>query len=723
MKHRRVQFLLLIVSVCAIGCMLLFVAPKVTAQTGEAEEKTSIFRGLDADEMFIGGFIGPRAAYYRKGQLIYEGLKDDEVFKLIKEAGFNYICDNDFSYSGAMQEDAKKALQYAQDNDLMYLMPAYDIMKVDGEIMASDREIAAKLQEMYQYDSFGGLFLRDEPTSDMFPFIKKCLDKLNAIQNELGYTDLNVYLNLLLYLSPEWLSNGTDSTMTWPKYIRSLSATGVEYLSFDMYPIQGAAPAVSTTWFRYLGMMNEAALEVGKPWMGYAQVGGSTPSYPYEVRVTTEGELRWDIHTMLAFGAKGINYYILVSPPYFANAGVSELNTHSIINVYGEKTAYWYMAKEINSQIQSMDHILMNCKHEGVIIAGKSPCEYDGKDRLKTYRGLKAVSGNALIGCFDYKGETALLVVNNDFTADNEIILSFDKLYSCQVIQDCMERDEYVSELKLQISAGDCALVVLKGSHISFDLNCITPEKAPTSIEICDNTYGILPMPLNRPGYRFAGWYTDSSTKGDPVLPTDEVTQSQTLYAKWLYMQDTVLIRAGSDACTISKVFYQGRVYWEYRANVNQLTIEPLRQSLEFYWQDDATSLQVHIKVDHAADENGQLVSISPKVLGRNANFELIEVDHTFTDENGREVHLLESGGSYILTSDTDDASCLLILPQVLDTPYNLQMRIQDPEFEVNHESVYTQRQINLIDLYWIWIPMSVTMVAVIVLFIKKRKK
>ncbi len=725
MCHKLLQFISLLVCLCLIGGMLPFFALPTYAQTdgvAEEPEKTSIFRGLEPDEMYIGGFIGPRATYIRAGEVIFEGLKDDSVFKLIKEAGIDYISDNDFSYSGDMLADARKALQFAQDNDLMYFMPAYDVMQIDGQIMASDSAIIAKLQEMYQYDSFGGFHLRDEPTSDMFPFISRCLDKLEQLEGQLGYTDLNVYLNLFAYFSPEWLSNGTDSSMTWPKYIRGLSDAGADYLSFDLYPIAGDAPNVTPTWFNYLAMINEVALEVNKPWMGYAQVGGDTPAYGMDIRVANESEMRWDVNTMLAFGAKGINYYLLVSPPYFANAAKTELNTHSLINVYGEKTVYWHYAKAINTQIKAMDHILMNSTHEGVIIEGKSPCEYQGDSRIYTYRGLKTVSGTALIGCFDYQGETALLVVNNDFTADGEIVLGLDKAYDCQIIQEGKERTQNAKEITLQIKAGDCAMVVLKGHHISYDLNYQTGVAAPASTLISGNTYGFLPVPEDRPGFRFVGWYKERSASGAAVAADDIVTQPHSLYAKWLYMQEPVMLRTNTDTGYVSKMLAQGYPFWEYATDKDNLQTDPANREIEVYWQSDkAESFQCRVKIESALDEEGQPLAGSVRVLGKNQEYSVVDVLYTVTDEMGENAATLQPGQWYTIEAKVKDLAALLILPVDTDRKADIIMRF---------DSIAVMDEVNVPeeskpDFGWlIWaVPIVVVAGALTGIILLKRKK
>lgn len=460
-----------ILSLCVLAAMLLLPG---CANKPENENKTSMFRGLAPDEMIITGYIGPRPTYTRNGEVIWNGLEDATVFHYIKEAGINYIEDNDFTFSGNTYEGAKKALELAEEAGLMYFMPAYDVIRMDGEILASDAEIKAKLEEMYQYDSFGGLYFRDEPTSNMFPHIQKCLEAYNRVKNELGYTDLNVFLNLFPNVTPGQLSANTDKDMTWDKYIKGLSSTGVEYLSFDKYPIYGLfTHKVSADWFTALGTLNKVAIEEGKPWLGCVQVGGGSTSYGTpEARLTTEGEMKWDVNTMLAFGAKGITYYLCVSPPYFANTEEEQINCHSLINVYGEKTPLWYYAKDINEHIKTMDHILLNCDYKGVIITGNSPCVHYGDDLIKdnTFRDLNGVTGNALVGCFDYNGKTALYVVNNSVTEEGQIDLTFDYKYNFEVIQDAASRTENGDSLTLDLGIGEAALVVLESRDLTVTI-------------------------------------------------------------------------------------------------------------------------------------------------------------------------------------------------------------------------------------------------------------
>ena len=168
---------------------------------------------------------------------------------------------------------------------------------------------------------------------------------------------------------------------------------------------------------------------------------------------------------MLAFGAKGINYFPACFPTsYVQLAPEDRINDNSLINKYGSTTPFYYYAQEVNANVKAMSPVLTNSAHMGVILNGLGACVYTGSDKLSSFRQLESVSGDpSLIGCFDYKGGTALLVVNNSITEHRgEIKLSFDNNYEYQVIQRATTTNVIAESFVLTLEAGECALVVVK---------------------------------------------------------------------------------------------------------------------------------------------------------------------------------------------------------------------------------------------------------------------
>ena len=81
-------------------------------------------------------------------------------------------------------------------------------------------------------------------------------------------------------------------------------------------------------------------------------------------------------------------------------------------------------------------------------------------DHFRELTGVDA--GDALVGCFDYKGGTALYVVNNSVTTKQEITLNFSDRYGYDVTQRARTVSVAGDSLTLTMEAGEGVLVVLR---------------------------------------------------------------------------------------------------------------------------------------------------------------------------------------------------------------------------------------------------------------------
>lgn len=80
------------------------------------------------------------------------------------------------------------------------------------------------------------------------------------------------------------------------------------------------------------------------------------------------------------------------------------------------------------------------------------------------FRQLKNVKGNdCFVGCFDYKGGTALYVVNYDRKSRAQMRLCFDDRYGYEIVQGAALREQLGTyTVDLTLDAGEGALIVLK---------------------------------------------------------------------------------------------------------------------------------------------------------------------------------------------------------------------------------------------------------------------
>ena len=132
----------------------------------------------------------------------------------------------------------------------------------------------------------------------------------------------------------------------------------------------------------------------------------------------------------------------------------------------GNKTQWYYYAQTINQHIKAIDEVLMNSTHKGVIASG----EQANKDLEFTtcviesgsFNELQSVSGDALVGCFNYQGKTALYVVNHSFEYAQEVKLTFDRVQNLQLIQKAKKADANAIELTLNMAAVEGILIVIQ---------------------------------------------------------------------------------------------------------------------------------------------------------------------------------------------------------------------------------------------------------------------
>ena len=469
MKKRIVALLCLLamtVSLASVGCQKKVVA----FERGTPKQVNRVsWRGIDDDEFFISGFIGPQDFYPAVGYTL-PSLITGETYAKLAEAGINNICDQSISYAAP---EADKALTLAAKYGITYLLPDpiinFEISNsntnVDKVVIPTQEELVARMQELMKYENFAGFHLRDEPTSNCFPKLTEAITAIETARETVGDTSIHGYINAFPGTGAAQLSNGTDPTMTWEKYLRGICDTGIDFLSFDAYPFTNVPGEIQATWLNALGIMNRISDEYEIPFYVWVQCGGYLPAFSTSHRVVNEAEMYYNVGSIVAFGAKGIGYYTLVTPSFFALEDESYVNNDSLLNKYGSRTPFFYYAKKINAQLHAMAPVIMNAAHEGIILDNEnSPNVYTGDDLLESYRCLKGYSGDsALIGCFDYEGTVALVVMNNSIENHHAVItLEFDNNYEYEITQRAETAVLSGKEISLHLEAGEFALVVVQ---------------------------------------------------------------------------------------------------------------------------------------------------------------------------------------------------------------------------------------------------------------------
>lgn len=111
-----------------------------------------------------------------------------------------------------------------------------------------------------------------------------------------------------------------------------------------------------------------------------------------------------------------------------------------------------------------VDAVLMNSVNKGIIVTGETAKD-DTKESTylidgASWRELKDVEGNAMIGCFNYQGKTALYVVNYEEAYAQKITLNLHAAYNLSVTQNAEVSTVNTNQLTLDMQPGEGVLVV-----------------------------------------------------------------------------------------------------------------------------------------------------------------------------------------------------------------------------------------------------------------------
>lgn len=419
------------------------------------------------DVMPIGGFYGPHYPRYSYDGESQPNLVSDEIYQALADAGINLIFSTNEDYA-ALPEVYENILQLGEKYGIGIFVKDSRILNSKGEDTISAAQMGQYMSDYTRYQSFCGVYVADEPNHEEYLSSGDSshnVDQYGNIVKNLNKLDINYYLNLLpLY----------DATKKagYDKYIQSvLTECEPKYLLYDFYVWdEGHTKA---DYFYNMSVIRKNARSVGIPFWTFIQAGSywndSAAFFDTEPPYTpNEKQFDWNVNTCLAYGSQGISYFPLVQPPWYPSSETERFNfeRNCFFGAWGNKNQWYYYAQTINKHIAAIDEVLMNAVHQGVMAtcdeAVKDTATSDCILKGKSWRELSNVTGDALIGCFNYQGKTALYVVNYDTEYAQDIQLELSKNCKLQVIQNSETTKTATDTLTLSMQAGEGVLVVFE---------------------------------------------------------------------------------------------------------------------------------------------------------------------------------------------------------------------------------------------------------------------
>lgn len=193
-----------------------------------------------------------------------------------------------------------------------------------------------------------GYKIKDEPNAADFPGLAAKVQAIReARPGKLGY--INLY--------PNYANQRQLGTPTYEAHVEQFVETvKPAVLSMDHYPRFGPNVDGRGNYCRNLAVMREYALREDIPFWNFFNV------MPYGPHTDpTEAQLRWQIFTSIAYGAKGVMYFC-----YYTPSGGEFPKGGAIIRRDGRRTDHYYQARRINEQVKNLGPTLMALTSTGV---------------------------------------------------------------------------------------------------------------------------------------------------------------------------------------------------------------------------------------------------------------------------------------------------------------------------------------------------------------------
>jgi hypothetical protein len=204
-------------------------------------------------------------------------------------------------------------------------------------------------EQLPDHPACWGYAVRDEPSTDEFPELRQRVDEIRAARpGKLAY--INLFPNAV---DPKRIASPT-----YEDHVRRfLDDVDVDVLSMDHYPRFRPEGDTRELYCANLELFRQESLRKNIPFWNFFN------TMPYGSHTDpTEAQLRWQVFTSAAYGAKGVLWFCYYTPvsDEFPKGG-------AIIRRDGTRTRHYEHAQRINGVLKNLGPTLMQLTSTGVV--------------------------------------------------------------------------------------------------------------------------------------------------------------------------------------------------------------------------------------------------------------------------------------------------------------------------------------------------------------------
>lgn len=429
---------------------------------------------IKEDEMPILGFITPPG----KGAAgtSAPSFLNRDVFQLYKDCGFNILVPC-YDRTNFKEAEAREEIQLCNELEIVYIAN-------DTRIRAAGSEGASGTVESYKAaidefwftkePCFGGVELKDEPCPGDFEQFGIANEAYLEKMGESTFLHSTLFPRGITYLNlkmPDYsLTTITDEEYKW--YVTSyLDQFKPRVLAYDQYiwhvNSRGLNSENATSYFSSLSFYNKQSILRNIPfWPTIAVYRHANDS------VYTDEETYWTVNTALAYGARGLQYYVYwpLMEAYDSKDYLNDVKRSGAVSGNGIPLDAYYRVQKTTEQAKYAGKILLNSKHQGIMQFGEYQNPVVEEDVLTKFGPLKNITGgDSFVGCYKHGDKYVYYIVNNNINdgsgsgilGDSVFKVDFDsKVKGCYSNIDQGERAfENTYSICFRLSPGEAMLL------------------------------------------------------------------------------------------------------------------------------------------------------------------------------------------------------------------------------------------------------------------------
>jgi hypothetical protein len=339
----------------------------------------------------------------------------DNYAQIAKE-NYNLIPVN---YNAQPLTDSIERLEVAKKNGLKVILGNELINPASLRDPIKLKKLDSLIEKVSKYKNLEGYFITDEPTEDKLNNYIELVSYLRrkdpsrlmyfnmpptfALKEQPGLSVSQLNKRGIRY--PRHLHKVGENNkvvMSYLSYLRkNLDVIKTDLISYDHYPFFGSSN--STEYFLNLALISQAARESNKPFLNIIQAS----RYLKVWRLPTVKEMKFQIYTTLAYGGKGISYFV-----YWGSREEEALYRDGVASPLAKNMSV------INLELKKIGSVLMSLNLQSVYHT--VPVPYGGQ-KIPSTSPVKVLSkSEALVSIFGENGKNNVFLITNRSYTDKQ---------------------------------------------------------------------------------------------------------------------------------------------------------------------------------------------------------------------------------------------------------------------------------------------------------------